>query len=194
MTSHDSHTSGVMHPQHAPRAAPPYPITPAASPRLQPQPQPPQQPPSPLCPTPIPMPHAPHSSTLPIMPMPMPIRPLRPQSSSANSPPFTPHAPPPICAQHQSVYTRSVSHTSYATPHNHHAYPDGENQLEHSSSSSSSSSSSNAYGVLHAETEREYERRYRKERARAVERRPTLGGSVLSMVGKVGKVLSAERR
>jgi hypothetical protein len=45
---------------------------------------------------------------------------------------------------------------------------------------------------LDSETEREYKKRYARERE--LERRPTLGGSLLSMVGKVGGLLGGDRR
>lgn len=85
-------------------------------------------------------------------------------------------------AQQQPVFARSSSHQSH---HNNdpHAYADGEDKYD-----------GGTFGPLDEETEREYERRYAREKAMARERRPTLGDSVMGLVSKVGRVLGSERR
>jgi hypothetical protein len=61
--------------------------------------------------------------------------------------------------------------------HDPHAYADGEDKYD----------DGQAYGVLDEETLRQYEKRYARERE--VERRPTLGGSMMSAL----KLLSGKR-
>lgn len=206
MTSYGSHQSGssFLHSYYPPKAAPPYPITPAASPqpsqssRFYPPPlhQQHQSPP----PGPLPMPPTPcdnrrsssHSSThRPTLPIPIPnsVRPPLPQNDFAitpNSPPYALHTSPPTQAQYPPVYARSSSHASYSPLHDPY-YAGGENRPARSSSGAGS-------GRKAAETEREHERRHRRERVQTAERRPTLGDSMLSMVGTVGKVLRPEKR
>lgn len=72
--------------------------------------------------------------------------------------------------------------------HDPHAYADGEDKYE---AQGQGQGQSQTWGPLDEDTEREYEARYRRERV--AERRPTLGGSVMSMVGKLGRVLGSER-
>lgn len=55
--------------------------------------------------------------------------------------------------------------------HDPHAYADGEDKYEQ-------------YGVLDEDTLRQYEKRYAKDRE--LEKRPTLGGSLMSMVKALG--------
>lgn len=58
--------------------------------------------------------------------------------------------------------------------HDPHAFADGEDKYD----------SNQAYGVLDEDTLRQYEKRYAKDRA--LEKRPTLGGSLMSMVRTLG--------
>jgi hypothetical protein len=58
--------------------------------------------------------------------------------------------------------------------HDHHAYADGESLHDNGQ----------VYGVVDEETLRGYEKRYARERE--LEKRPTLGGSVLSVVRALG--------
>jgi hypothetical protein len=210
MSSYDSNKSGYLHPQYQQQQQqqqqqPPYPTTPA--PAQQPQnyfpPIPEQQPVYSSSPT---QPFYSSSPTSPrggmaMMPQPQVGHRRTSSSSSYNSQQptqFHPHSipipirqpvpqnfqhaasyPPPVTyAQQQPVYARSMSQQS-----NPYAYADGEGKYE----------GHHYYGELDPETEREYKRRYAKDKE--FERRPTLGGSLLSMVGKVGRAFgSSERR
>ncbi|KAF1945274.1 hypothetical protein EJ02DRAFT_441918 [Clathrospora elynae] len=214
MSSCDSNKSGYFHPQYH-HQAPPYPTSPA--PLLQQQgyfsPIPEQQQPiyfsSPTqafystSPTShpggmaTPQPQATHrrrtSSTssynsqrptqaqLQQMPLPMPIPLRQPNPASYQYP--APYSPPVTYGQQQPVYMRSTSHQNQHM-HDPHAYADGEDKFEEQQQL--------YHGRLDPATEREYERRYAREKA--LERRPTLGGSLLNVVSKVGKVLGGERR
>ncbi|KAF2846686.1 hypothetical protein T440DRAFT_221736 [Plenodomus tracheiphilus IPT5] len=121
--------------------------------------------------TPQPQPQPLYPTQTPTYPMYAPLQPLT----------YPPHQTQPIYAR-SSSHNSHYSHHSAHGPHDHHEYADGEDKYE------------GGYDgvLLDEETEREYERRYARERA--AERRPTLGGSVLSMVGKVKGILGAERR
>ena len=65
--------------------------------------------------------------------------------------------------------------------HDGHAWADGEDRYE-----------GQGFGRIDEATEREYEKRYARERA--MERRPTLGDSLLSAVGKLGSAFGGKRR
>ncbi|KAF1849165.1 uncharacterized protein K460DRAFT_394059 [Cucurbitaria berberidis CBS 394.84] len=90
-------------------------------------------------------------------------------------------APFPIYAQRPASMqsTHSGSYHSQQHMHDTPVYANGEEKYE------------SKYGPIDEDTEREYERRYAKEKRaqRALENRPTLGGSLLSMVGKVGRAI-----
>lgn len=62
---------------------------------------------------------------------------------------------------------------------------------ENGSKYGNGSGNGNGSGELDSETEREYKKRYAREKR--VERRPTLGGSLLSMVDAVGKAFGGGR-
>jgi hypothetical protein len=82
------------------------------------------------------------------------------------------------------MYARSHgSHSSYGSQHScyahdHHAFADGEEVHD----------KARGYGVLDEETLRQYEKRYAKDRK--LEKRPTLGGSLMSMF----RVLGSKRK
>jgi len=110
-----------------------------------------------------------------------------PPAPTSYPPPVT-YAPqaPPIYARSSSQQSHYSHHSSHA--HNAHAYADGEDKYE----DEHRRHHDQHYGELDPETEREYKRRYAKERE--VERRPTLGGSLLSTIGKIGGLLGGDRR
>jgi hypothetical protein len=100
---------------------------------------------------------------------------FQPQSQSHHAyPSSTPISIP--APQQQHYHTRNSS--SYGSQHS--TYNDGEAGRHH-----------NPYG-LDEDTLREYDARYRKEKA--AERRPTLGGSLMSAVGKIGGLVGGGRR
>jgi len=113
----------------------------------------------------------------------------------------TSHPPPVAYAQQAPVYARSSSqqsHYSHHSEHAHdpHAYADGEDKYDghhhhHHHHHHQHHHQDDDYGRPDAETVAEYKRRYAKEQQ--FERRPTLGGSLYSAIGKVGKLLGSER-
>ncbi|KNG46343.1 hypothetical protein TW65_86980 [Stemphylium lycopersici] len=207
MSSYDSNKSGHLAPQY--QQQPPYPTTPAPPsqsqnyfppiPEQQQQPvysSSPNQPTSPYATMPEPnigrrrtsssssynpqlQPQPPTQS----MPMPMPIRQPDPHQYQH---PAASYPPPVSYAQQAPVYARSTSQQSHYSQHGRHAYADGEDKYE-----GRHHHHGHQHGGLDLETEREYKRRYAKEKE--FERRPTLGGSLLSMVDKVGKAFGSER-
>jgi hypothetical protein len=208
MSSYGSNKSGYLHPQYQQQQQqpePPYPTTPGAGPPSQ---QPNYFPPipeqqamystSPTSPRGIKIPQAASSrnrrtsssssynSQRPsqIYPgthihpgaMPIPIR--QPQYQYQQ----TPSSYPPQ-HQQQPLYAHSPSsqqsqHSSPYSEHHHHQHEQDHEQQY--------------YYALDPETERSYERRYARDKA--FERRPTLGGSLLSMVGKVGRAFGGTDR
>jgi hypothetical protein len=105
----------------------------------------------------------------------------RSSSMSQNArPQFGATAPMAIPQSGSPVYARSHgSHSSHGShhshhPHDHHAFGDGEDVHD----------DGQIYGVLDEETLRKYEKRYAKDQK--LERRPTLGGSLMSMVRALG--------
>ncbi|RMZ69569.1 hypothetical protein GMOD_00006399 [Pyrenophora seminiperda CCB06] len=108
----------------------------------------------------------------------------------------TSYPPPVTYAQQAPVYARSSSqqsHYSHHSEHAHdpHAYADGEDKYDDDYHHHHHHHDAH-YGGLDAETLAEYKRRYAKDQK--LERRPTLGDSVYSAIGKVGKLLGSERR
>jgi hypothetical protein len=220
MSSYDSNRSGYLHPQYQQQPPqPPYPTTPCGPPSQAPNyfpPIPEQQPvyssspaqqpfysPSPtsprgMMPQPASSTHRRTSSTSShnsqrlqpaTMPMPIPTRqPLPSQYNNQHAASYPPQAtsyPPPF----QQYATSPQSH------HRSHPYANDEyahNPHSHSFADSEEQYRCQSYGELDPETEREYKRRYAKEKA--FERRPTLGGSLLSMVGKVGRAIGGPER
>jgi hypothetical protein len=71
-------------------------------------------------------------------------------------------------------YARSQGSHHSQHVHDAHAFGDGEDMHDHGQ----------GYGVLDEETLRQYEKRYAKDRR--LEKRPTLGGSVMSMFRALG--------
>ncbi|EAT89650.1 hypothetical protein HBI56_030170 [Parastagonospora nodorum] len=214
MSSYGSNTPGYIHPsqypphpqpqyQQAPN--PPYPTTPGP-PTSQPTayfpPQPQQQPAystSPASPWQQPAyasspqhqypPQNPIYSSSPTAHdaamMHLPNGPPSHRRSSSLSQSARPHfsssAPISIPQQQRpAIYARSHgSHSSHGShhshhPHDHHAFGDGEDIHDNGQ----------VYGVLDEETLRQYEKRYAKDRE--LEKRPTLGGSLMSMVKALG--------
>lgn len=207
MSSFDSNKSGYLHPHY--QQQPPYPTTPA--PMSQPQ-QPPFYPSQPSQQQPTsqpsgtammaPQPRDRRSSSFSrqrpdnLQSMAIPIRQPNPTDyfQASRTPPSSYPPPPPVYAQPMPVYARSASHSSHHSHHSQHmhdphAFADGEDKYEHRYGGPD-------YAVIDEETEREYERRYAREKRadRDLESRPTLGGSLMSMVGKVGRAFSSERR
>ncbi|KAL7770751.1 hypothetical protein CFE70_000690 [Pyrenophora teres f. teres 0-1] len=100
------------------------------------------------------------------------------------------------------VYARSSSqqsHYSHHSEHAHdpHAYADGEDKYEghhhhHHHHHHGHHHDDHYGGGLDEETVAEYKRRYAKDQK--LEKRPTLGDSLYSAIGKVGKMLGSERR
>ncbi|CAO2653910.1 Nn.00g106430.m01.CDS01 [Neocucurbitaria sp. VM-36] len=224
MSSYDSNRSGYLHSQYQ-QQAPPYPTTPAPTSQPQQQQQfypPPQQQPL-YSSSPTSQPY--YSSSLTsqpgamtmippgprkrrssssasssnnnnpartsgqLQPIPIPIRQPNPSDYTRTPPSSWPGPQPPVYAQPMPVYARSASHQSHHSHHSTHmhdphAYGDGEDKFE------------NQYGPIDEETEREYERRYAREKKaqRELESRPTLGGSLMSMMGKLGRTFGSERR
>lgn len=115
------------------------------------------------------------------IPIPIPMRQPNP-SDYQRMPPSSYPPQQPIAYTQQSapapVYARSMS----LQPHDSHSH----------------SHSHGEYGRIDEETEKEFERRYAREKRaqRELEGRPTLGGSLMSVVGKVGRVFggASERR
>ena len=205
MSSYDSNRSGHLHPQYQ-QQQPPYPTTPGGP--SQPQtyfpPIPEQQPVYSTSPT-----HQPSYSTSQPFYSTSPTSPRGyiPQASSTHrrtsstssynsqrpthlqqpSMPMTipiPSRQPHEQYQHQyaASYPPPTQQHGYAPQQPQaHGYEDGEDRYE---------DHAHHYGGLDPKTEREYKRRYAKDKAS--ERRPTLGGSLLSVVGKVGRAF--ERR
>jgi hypothetical protein len=200
-----------QYPQQPPQQ-PPYPTTPGTIPTSQPQayfpPQPQQQQPI-YASSPPSQPFYASSPNAQFMPSPtmqpgaMMIpqqhqQPMRHRGSSSSThsdrPQFQPQFQPqyassaPIPIAHPqfyqpSAYPRHSSHSSVGSHHghhHHHAYVDDDDEPQR------------RYGELDEDTLREYEARYRKDRR--LERRPTLGDSVMSMVGKVGGLFGSDRR
>ncbi|OAL51693.1 hypothetical protein IQ07DRAFT_388850 [Pyrenochaeta sp. DS3sAY3a] len=129
----------------------------------------------------------------PGMPLPIPIRQSQPSTYAyAHTPPSS-YPPQPTYAQPGGipVYARSSSYqpqgsSAYNPPmHDGHTYGDGEDRFD-------------GYDRIDEEREREraFEKRYAREKRaqRELENRPTLGGSVMSMVGKVGRAFGSEKR
>jgi len=224
MSSYDSARSGYQpHAQYS-QQQPPYPTTPGAPQPQQPTnyfpPIPEQQPIYSSSPTSpynsgamtMPQPHMPthrrtsssssynsqrptHLQHTPSQAI--PIRQPDPHSYQYQQPThLAPTSyPPPVAYAPQAapIYARSSSQQSHYShhsthAHNAHAYADGEDKYE----DEHHRHHDQHYGELDPETEREYKRRYAREKE--VERRPTLGGSVLSMIGKVGGLLGSDRR
>jgi hypothetical protein len=202
MSSYGSTHSGYIHPsqytqtphhqyqqqQAAPQ--PPYPTTPGEAPTSQPQAYFPPTPQhhqatystSPASPWQQPTYSRPQNSYPPQQHMPLPHRRRSSSNSQSSSGPHnfahstapipipTPYNQGPRISYSQPgppVYARSEGSHHV---HDHHTYADGED------------------GVLDEETLRSYEKRYAKDRA--LEKRPTLGESVLSMF----KVLGSSKR
>lgn len=211
MASYDSNQSGYSRPHHQQQQQPPYPTTP--QPPTQPQtyfpPIPEQQPvysTSPTAPfysSSPPQPQANHSRTYSTSssspqepasgrrrtsstssytsqrPAQQPIPIPNPQQYQHQYQPHASYPPPVTYAQQAPTYTRTPSHHSDHA-HNPHAYADGEDKYEQD------------YGRLDEETERQYRKRCARERA--LERRPTLGDSLLSVVGRVGRAFGGSER
>ncbi|EFQ89400.1 hypothetical protein PTT_14334 [Pyrenophora teres f. teres 0-1] len=114
----------------------------------------------------------------------------------------TSYPPPVTYAQQAPVYARSSSqqsHYSHHSEHAHdpHAYADGEDKYEghhhhHHHHHHGHHHDDHYGGGLDEETVAEYKRRYAKDQK--LEKRPTLGDSLYSAIGKVGKMLGSERR
>lgn len=128
--------------------------------------------------------------------MAIPIRQPNPSDyyQTNRTPPSSYPSQPPVYAQPMPVYARTASHASHHSHHSQHihdphAYADGEDKYEGRYDGPN-------YGPIDEQTEREYERRYAREKRadRDLESRPTLGGSLMSMMGKVGRAFSSERR
>jgi hypothetical protein len=193
------HPSQYTQPHHQEQAPqPPYPTTPGPTPSAQPQayfpptPQqqqpmystspssPWQQPPSPWLQQPYS--NQPQGSYPPQTSMPFPHHRRSSSTSQSSGPhnfqqqqPFTQTAPISIPQTYYSqpgppVYARSAGshHNHNHHVHDHHTYGDGEDGTM----------------ALDEETLRSYEKRYAKDRE--LEKRPTLGGSVLSMFKALG--------
>lgn len=222
MSSYDSTRSGYPPHLQYPQQQPPYPTTPGVPLPQQPtnyfSPIPEQQPiysSSPTTPynsgamTSMPQPHIPshrrtssssfYNSQRPTHLQPsspaIAIRQSNPQMYHYPAPQASTSYPPPVnyAPQAAPVYARTSSQQSHYShhsthAHNAHAYADGEDKYE----DEHHRHHDQHYGELDPETEREYERRYAKDRE--LERRPTLGGSLLSTMGKIGDLFGGNRR
>jgi hypothetical protein len=209
MSSYGSNHSGYIHPsQYAPNSQqqhqqqqqqapqPPYPTTPGPPPTSQPQayfpPTPQYQPTystSPASPwqqptystSPYqqqPQAYSNYSSSPTTTPMPQPQRRSSSSPTQAHFPQSQPIAIPTRYSQPgPPVYARSHGSHHNHHVHDHHTYGDGEDVHDNGQ----------VYGVLDEDTLRQYEKRYAKDRE--LEKRPTLGDSVMSMF----KVLGSKR-
>ncbi|OAL01051.1 hypothetical protein IQ06DRAFT_293188 [Phaeosphaeriaceae sp. SRC1lsM3a] len=207
MSSYGSNHSGYLHPSQYPpnppaqqqqqqHPQPPYPTTPGPAPGQQsafypPAPQNQQQmySTSPASPWQTPnysssAPQYPFYSSSPGSAPPQPMQQHHRRSSSMSQngrPQFSNGTAPIAIPQQQQPYGfgqqgYAHSHGSHGSQHSHHHHHghDGHGEDEQ-------------WGVLDEETLRSYEKRYAKERK--LEKRPTLGGSVMSMV----RALSGKR-
>ncbi|KAH8725460.1 hypothetical protein GQ44DRAFT_217699 [Phaeosphaeriaceae sp. PMI808] len=208
MSSYGSTRSGYLHPSQYPpnppqqhqQSQPPYPTTPDPSTNPQPQPFYPPHPhqktthsTSPThqiyssspqqgyfsTPTSQPFYHQAQQQQQPSQPPPLLPQHTRRTSSFShqNPPPFPPTAPIQIPAAQfqQPVYARDGSHSSHYSHHgmhNPHTWVDGEDKHEQ------------GHAGLDEDTLRQYEKRYAKDRE--LERRPTLGGSLMTVVKALG--------
>lgn len=94
------------------------------------------------------------------------------------------------------VYARSASQGGAASHHSRYSVDGDDRDKYEGPTYLAGGGPGGVVGPIDEQTEREYERRYAREKRelRALESRPTLGGSLMSFMGKLGRTFGGSER